>query len=74
MARDISKETDVTLLQQAVRLLEHENRRLTKELGALTQELAQLRNSDNPELEVQLRLQAVEEHLAKLQKMVFWAE
>jgi transposase len=71
VARNISKETDVTLLQQAVRLLEHENRRLTKELGALTQELAQLRNSESPELEVQLRLQAVEEHLAKLQKMVF---
>lgn len=71
MSRDISKETDVSLLQQAVRLLEHENRRLTKELGSLTQELARLRNSDNPEQEVQLRLQAVEEHLAKLQKMVF---
>lgn len=71
MARDISKETDVPLLQQAVRLLEHENRRLTQQLGALMRELAELRNSEDPNLEVQLKLQAVEQHLAKLQKMVF---
>ena len=71
MARDISKETDVPLLQQAVRLLEHENRRLTQELVALTRELAELRKSPNPTLEVQLKLQAVELHLAKLQKMLF---
>jgi transposase len=71
VARDISKETDVPLLQQAVRLLEHENRRLTQQLVALTRQLAVLRNSENPNLEVQLKLQAVEEHLAKLQKMVF---
>lgn len=71
VARDISKETDVPLLQQAVRLLEHENRRLVQHLGALTLELAELRNSENPNLEVQLKLQAVEQHLAKLQKMVF---
>jgi transposase len=71
VARDISKETDVSLLQQAVRLLEHENRRLTQELVALTRELAELRKSPNPTLEVQLKLQAVELHLAKLQKMLF---
>ena len=71
MARDISKETDVPLLQQAVRLLENENRRLTQELVTLTRELAELRKSPNPSLEVQLKLQAVELHLAKLQKMLF---
>jgi transposase len=71
VARDISKETDVPLLQQAVRLLEHENRRLTQQLGALMRELAELHKSENPDLEVQLKLQAVEQHLAKLQKMTF---
>lgn len=71
MARDISKEKDVPLLQQAVRLLEGENRRLTQELVTLTRQLAELRQSKNPDLEVQLKLQAVELHLAKLQKMLF---
>lgn len=71
MPRDISKETDVPLLQQAVRLLEHENRRLTQQLGKLMREMAELRQSEDPNLEVQMKLQAVEEHLAKLQKMVF---
>lgn len=71
MARDISKEKDVPLLQQAVRLLEDENRRLTQELVTLTRQLAELRQSKNPDLEVQLKLQAVELHLAKLQKMLF---
>ena len=71
MARDISKETDVPLLQQAVRLLENENRRLTQELVNVTRELAELQKSPNPTLEVQLKLQAVELHLAKLQKMLF---
>ena len=71
VARDISKETDVPLLQQAVRLLEHENRRLVQQLVTLTLELAELRKSENPNLEVQLKLQAVAQHLAKLQKMVF---
>ena len=40
MARDISQETDVPILQQAVRLLEHENRRLVQEIATLTRELA----------------------------------
>jgi transposase len=71
VARDISKEKDVPLLQQAVRLLEGENRRLTQELVTLTRQLAELRQSKNPDLEVQLKLQAVELHLAKLQKMLF---
>ncbi len=71
MARDISRETDIPLLQQAVRLLEHENRRLVQEIVALTNELAELRKSENPSLEVQLKLEAIEQHLAKLQKMTF---
>jgi transposase len=71
VARDISKETDVPLLQQAVRLLEHKNRRLVQQIAALMRELAELRKSEDPNSEVQLKLQAVEQHLAKLQKMVF---
>jgi transposase len=69
--RDISKETDVNLLQQAVRLLEHENRRLVGQIGALAKQVAELQKSENPGLDVQLKLAAVEQHLAKLQKMVF---
>ena len=69
--RDLSKETDVTLLQQAVRLLEHENNRLANEVAALMRELARLQNSSNPELDVQAKLEAVEQHLAKLQKALF---
>ena len=42
VARDISQETDIPLLQQAVRLLEHENRRLVQEIATLTRELAEL--------------------------------
>lgn len=71
MPRDISRETDVPLLQQAVRLLEHENRRLTQEIVAQAKELAALHKSENPDLEVQLKLEAIEQHLAKLQKMTF---
>ena len=71
MVRDISQETDVPLLQQAVRLLEHENQRLVREIATLTRELAELKKSTDPEQVVQLRMQAIEEHLAKLQKMVF---
>lgn len=71
MSRDISRETDVPLLQQAVRLLEHENRRLTQEIVAQAKELAALHKSENPDLEVQLKLEAIEQHLAKLQKMTF---
>jgi len=69
--RDLSKETDVNLLQQAVRLLEHENRSLTQQIAKLVTELAELRNANNPSLEVQLKLEAVEQHLAKMQKMLF---
>jgi len=71
VSRDISRETDVPLLQQAVRLLEHENRRLTQEIVAQAKELAALHKSENPDLEVQLKLEAIEQHLAKLQKMTF---
>jgi transposase len=71
VARDISQETDVPLLQQAVRLLEHENRRLVQEIATLTRELAELHKSANPDQAVQLRLEAIEQHLAKLQKMLY---
>lgn len=69
--RDLSKETDVSLLQQAVRLLEHENRNLTQQIARLAKELAALRNAGNSSLEVQLRIEAVDQHLAQMQKMVF---
>lgn len=69
--RDLSRETDVSLLQQAVRLLEHENDRLVKEIETLARELARLQNSANPDQDVQLRLDALEQRLAKLRKMLF---
>jgi hypothetical protein len=56
--QDVSSETDVGILQQAVRLLEHENARLVKELGKLIQEIAELRGQDGEY--VQLRLAALE--------------
>ena len=69
--RDVSTETDVGILQQAVRLLEHENARLVREVGKLVQEIAELRGQDGAY--VQLRLAQLEQQLALLQKKLFGA-
>jgi transposase len=66
---DVSTETDVGILQKAVRLLEHENARLVQEISKLVKEIADLRGQDGSY--VQLRIEALEQHLALLQKKLF---
>jgi transposase len=69
VARDLSRETDVHVLQQAVKLLEHENARLVAEIGKLMTEIAALKGQDPSG--AQLRLQFLEHQLAVLQKKLF---
>lgn len=73
----LAEETDPEILRKAVTLLENHNRALTKEIAALLRELqkarAELASVKGEATDKQLRLEAIEQRLAKLTKMVFGA-
>jgi len=69
MARDLSQETDVRILQQAVRLLEQENGKLVAKVASLLQSIAALQGQSGTQ--VQLELKTLELQLAALQKKLF---
>ena len=62
MARDLSQETDVRILQQAVRLLEEENSKLVTKVASLLKSIAALQGQSGTQ--VQLELKALELQLA----------
>ena len=71
----LAEEKDPEILRKAVVLLESHNLLLTKKLGELLRELAQVRAqlaaATGDRVKGQLRLEALEQQLAKLTKQVF---
>jgi transposase len=62
------REKDPAVLRKAIELLENHNRALTKKIAELIAELAKAKGDSTYQ---QLRLAALEKHLAKLTKQVF---
>jgi transposase len=69
MAR-LEQETDVELLREAVRLLEHENRKLSQQVLELTRQLAAAKGEDEQQ-QLRLRLAELERQLAGRNKLLF---
>lgn len=69
MAR-LEKETDVGLLREAVRLLEHENRKLSQQVLQLTRRLAAAKGQDE-QRQLRLKLAELEQQLASRNKLLF---
>lgn len=71
----LADEKDPEILRKAVTLLENHNRALTKEIGVLIRELqrvrAELAATKGEATGKQLQIEAIEQRLAKLTKMVF---
>jgi len=65
----LERETDPAVLRQAVRLLDHENQKLAREVVRLTEQLAALKGEDQAQLG--LRIAELEQQLAVRNKLLF---